>query len=57
MPRVEVHTEVRGRDPETLLTGCVPSEMLVNGHYADQLVQRMGWALVDAEQRELAIQP
>jgi len=55
MPRVEVLTEVPGRDPEALLTEHVPSEMLANKHYADQLVERLGWALKDAEQREQAI--
>jgi hypothetical protein len=55
MPRVEVLTEVPGRDPETLLTEHVPSEMLANDHYADQLVERLGWALADAEQREQAV--
>ena len=34
MPRVEVLTEVPGRDPETLLTEHVPSEMRANEHYA-----------------------
>ena len=56
MPRIEVLTEVSGHDPEALLTEHVPSEMLADEHYADQLVERMGWALVDAEQREQAIQ-
>jgi hypothetical protein len=56
MPRIQVLTEVQGHDPETLLTEHVPSEMLSNEHYADQLVERMGWALVDAEQLERAIQ-
>jgi hypothetical protein len=55
MPRVEVLTEVLGRDPETLLSEHVPAEMLADEHYADQLVERMGWALVDAERHELAI--
>ena len=55
MPRVEVLTEVPGRDPETLLTEHVPSEMLANEHYAARLVERLGWALVDAEQQEHAI--
>jgi hypothetical protein len=27
----------------------VTSEMFANEHYADRLVERMGWALVDAE--------
>ena len=55
MPRVEVLTEVPGRDPETVLTEHVPSEMLANEHYADQLVERLGWALADAEQQEQAL--
>ena len=55
MPRVEVLTEVQGRDPETLLTEHVPSEMLANEHYAAQIVERLGWAPVDAEQQEQAI--
>jgi len=55
MPRVEVITEAPGRNPETLLTERVPSEMLANENYADQLVERMGWALGDAEQQEQAI--
>jgi hypothetical protein len=55
MPRVEVLTEVPGRDPETLLTEHVPSEMLANEHYADQLVERLGWALADAEQQEQTV--
>jgi hypothetical protein len=34
----------------------VPSERLADEHYADQLVERIGWALVDAEHDEQAIQ-
>ena len=45
MPRVEVLTEVPGRDPETLLTEHVPSEMLADEHYAAQLVERRGGRL------------
>ena len=56
MPRVEVLAEMPGHDPETLLTEHVPSEMLADEHYADQLVERMGWALVDAEHMEQKIQ-
>jgi hypothetical protein len=52
MPRVQVLTDIPGRNPETLLTERLPSEMLSNAHYADQLVERMGWALVDAEEIE-----
>ncbi|MHB1570483.1 MAG: hypothetical protein ACYCXW_18685 [Solirubrobacteraceae bacterium] len=54
MPRVQVLTEVQGRTEEVMLTEHVPAEMLANEHYADQLVERMGWALVDAEEHEQA---
>jgi hypothetical protein len=53
MPRVEITSE--GQERKVLLAEHVPSEMLADDHYADQLVERMGWALVDAEQREQAI--
>jgi hypothetical protein len=52
MPRIEVLTEVRGRKPEALLSEHVPAEMLANEHYADQLVERLGWALLDAQREE-----
>jgi hypothetical protein len=55
MPRVEVLAEVQGRDDEVMLSEPGPAEMLANEHYADQLVERMGWALVDAEHQEQAI--
>ena len=42
-------------DHEVMLSEHVPSEMFANEHYADQLVERMGWALVDAEAKEQAI--
>jgi hypothetical protein len=38
-----------------MLTEHVRSEMFANEHYAEQLVERMGWALVDAEHQEQAI--
>jgi hypothetical protein len=55
VPRVQVLTEVQGRAQEVMLTEHVPSEMFANAHYADQLVERMGWALVDAEEQEQTI--
>ncbi len=38
-----------------MLTEHVPAEMFANEHYADQLLERMGWALVDAEEQEKAL--
>ena len=52
MPRVEVLSEVPGRELEVMLTGRVPSEVIANEHDAGQLVERLGWALVDAERHE-----
>lgn len=54
MPRIEVLTEIRGRNPEALLSERVPADMLASEHYADRLVERLGWALVDAEREEQA---
>lgn len=52
MPRVEVLADTPGRETETLLKERVPAEMLQDDHYAAQLVQRVGWALADAEDVE-----
>ncbi len=52
MPRVEVITEISGHDPEVVLAEHVPSDVLADSYYADQLVERLGWALVDAETKE-----
>jgi hypothetical protein len=52
MPRIEVLTEVPGSDHQVMLTEHVPSEMFADEHYADQLIERMGWALLDAEEYE-----
>jgi hypothetical protein len=55
MPRIEVLTEVRGRDAKTVLSEHVPAELLADQHFADQLVERLGWALADAEHEERAV--
>lgn len=55
MPRVEVPSQLQRRDHEVMLSEHVPAEMFANEHYADQLVDRMGWVLVDAEHQEQAI--
>lgn len=52
MPKIQVVTDVAGRAPEVMLTEHVPAEMFADEHYAGQLVERMGWALFDAEQHE-----
>jgi hypothetical protein len=38
-----------------MLSEHVPAELLCDDHYADQLVERMGWAIVDAERIEQAV--
>jgi hypothetical protein len=54
MPRIEVLTEVRGRDAKPMLSEHVPAKLLADEHFADQLVERLGWALGDAEHEERA---
>ena len=52
MPRVQVLTDVQGRCREVMMTEHVPAESFANAHYAHQLVERVGWALRDAEEQE-----
>jgi hypothetical protein len=52
LPRVQVLADVAGRDPEVMLTEHVDAEVLSDDYYAGQLVERMGWALADAEKHE-----
>jgi hypothetical protein len=44
-------TEVSGPDPEATITENAPSDVPANQGDADQLVEHVGWALVDAEQQ------
>lgn len=52
MPRVAVLIDVPGQAPEPILSERIPPALLEDEHYAAQLVQRMGWAIVDADERE-----
>jgi hypothetical protein len=52
MPRIEIRSETQGRKTEVMLSEHVPPGLLSDEHYADQLVERMGWAIVDAERVE-----
>jgi hypothetical protein len=51
MPSIHLLNTVTTRDPEAVLTDHVPPEMLTNEHDADQPIDGIGWALVDAEQQ------
>jgi hypothetical protein len=53
MPRIIVTTELRpDQEPAVLLNERVHSVHLSTGHAAAQLVERLAWAIVDAEQAE-----
>ena len=41
-----------GADHEVMLSEHVPSGMFADEHYAEQLVERIGWAFLDAERHE-----
>ncbi len=62
MPRIIVTTDPgdrsdRSEEPPVLLDERVYSLHLADGHAAEQLIQRLAWAVNDAEdtQRELAV--
>jgi len=50
MPTIIVQTGDLDRDPDgaTLVERIIPSE-LQSEHYLEQLVERLGWALADAD--------
>lgn len=51
MPTIIVRPDSGNDDAFTLSETVIPSR-LHDDHYIDQLVQRLGWALVDAEDIE-----
>jgi hypothetical protein len=58
MPRIIVISEDRNGAESVTLEERVVSAHLEDGHSAAQLVERLGWAIVDAEQAESApVQP
>lgn len=54
MPRIVVTTEPRGGSPEAavLLDERIVTTDLASGHFAAQLIERIGWALLDADGNE-----
>ena len=55
MPRILVIADPLVRpDAPVLLDERVPTDDLTSGRFADQLVERIGWALVDADSVELS---
>lgn len=50
MPRIVVTTDLR--HPSVLLDEHVQSIHLASGHAAEQLVERLAWAIADAEEAE-----
>jgi hypothetical protein len=53
MPRILIIADpLTDSDAPVLLDERVPTRDLANGDFADQLVERIGWALVDAESAE-----
>jgi hypothetical protein len=53
MPRIIVTKDPHeGQPPETLLDEFVDPVHLESEHSADQFVERLGWAIVDAQDKE-----
>lgn len=55
MPRIEILADVDGYDREVIMTERIAPDALESDHFGSQLLQRVGWALADAEaiEREL----
>jgi hypothetical protein len=55
VPRIMVISEARdGRDSTTLLEERVPVTSMESDYYSAALVERVGWAIVDADELERA---
>ncbi len=58
MPRILVTAESSDEHPDAiLLQERISSADLESDHFSGQLIQRVGWALVDAEQTETDKRP
>jgi hypothetical protein len=57
MPKIIVVSEHREGESTVTLEERVEPAHLEDGHSAAQLVERLGWAIVDAEQVESAPEP
>ena len=53
MPRILVTTEpIDKPEAGVMLDEKVATSDLASNHFADQLIERIGWALIDAERTE-----
>jgi len=52
MPQILVLTDSPQRDEEIVYRERVPSSSLESEHYAGQLLERVGWAVKDADDLE-----
>ncbi len=52
MPRILVKADRLGADAPVMLDERVLAMHLSDGHSAEQLIERLGWALTDAEELE-----
>ncbi len=57
MPRIIVETESSARDGRVLLTERVVPAQIESEHFCDQLIERVGWAILDAEDVEVTHRP
>jgi hypothetical protein len=53
MPTIIVRSnQTATRDPAVMLEESIEPEHLNSGHHAAQLIERVGWAVTDAKDRE-----
>ena len=57
MPQILVLTDSPKRSSEVVYRERVPSSSLDSDHYAGQLLERVGWAVKDADDIEHRLEP
>lgn len=57
VPRIVIETDTDSPEATILLTERVVPAQIESEHYCDQLIERVGWAILDAEDAELGRRP
>lgn len=52
MPRIVIETDSGSPEATILLTERVVPAQIESEHFCDQLIERVGWAILDAEDAE-----
>jgi len=57
VPRIVIETDTNSPEATILLAERVVPAQIESEHFCDQLIERVGWAILDAEDAELGRPP